>query len=198
MVEKIPIEVELSSVGAQFTPLELRLPDAMPREEWVRLGVKLNRSSQVINWWIGDWAAFGERKQYGDLKEFADLNGLDYGYLANMVYVSSRVKVSHRCESLPWSFHQVVAPLKPKEQAAWLEKASEEHISRSELRQRIRISNGESIALESEGKSVAMGTQHYDELKEWLRKRPDSFWTETTAAIWNKRIRELLNFIPPV
>ncbi len=192
--ETASIETELACVGARFTPLELRLPDALPKDEWIRLGVRLHRSGQVINWWIGDWATFGERKKYGDLKEFADLNDLDYGYLANMVYVSSRVEVSRRCESLPWSFHQVIAPLKPKEQSIWLKKAVEEHLPRALLRRQIRVSNGESSALESEGDTLKSGTKLYDDFLDWLRKRPADFWTSGRCIIWKERIEVVSEF----
>lgn len=191
----------LSECGAKFTPIELRLPDELSKEDWAEIGRQLLRRDQVMQWWIGDWAAFGsgdERqtgwRKKGALKEFCDLNGFNYQSVADKSWVSSNIHLSLRRENLSWTHCREVAPLKPKEQRFWLEKAAKSDLSVSELRREIRLANGEFNALHSEGQSIELGTKHYDDLMSWLTRRPEEFWTENCKRIWLDRLKELWQF----
>lgn len=186
---------KLALHGAHCTPIGLRLPDNLSERDWAQIGIKLHRSSERINWWIGDWAAFGagdERadgwRKRGALKEFCELNGIPYGTVKNRSYVSSNVLPQLRKENLPWSFYAEVAPLKPKEQRSWLDKAAKDNLSVSDLRRKIRLANGEFNALRSEGPSIELGTQHYDDMVAWLGGRQAEFWTDNVKRIWRERL----------
>lgn len=192
-IDSIPQKLE--ACGAHFTAMDLRLPEGLSQEDWADIGRRLLRADQVMQWWIGDWAAFGagdERhegwRKKGALAEFCTMNGFKKDYVRDKKYVSLNVHLSLRNENLPWSFYKEVAPLKPKEQKSWLQRAVKERLSVSTMRHQIRAAGGEINALENEGKSIPLGTQHYDDLTAWLDKRSAEFWTDTTKRIWRERL----------
>lgn len=91
----------------------LVLPEDLPYTEWERIGGTLKRMEKSVQWWIGDWLRFGERK-YGQMYSQAlDGTNFSYGSLANMKYVAEHVESSRRRENVPFSHHQEVASLSP-------------------------------------------------------------------------------------
>lgn len=103
-------------------------------EQWAEAGRGLQRIGRAWRWWLGDWIRYGERR-WGERYDAAiDLTGLEYGTLANVVYVANHVEFSRRRENLPWSLHHEVAPLPPDEQQAWLDRAEAEGMTRERLR----------------------------------------------------------------
>lgn len=193
IIESDPLVLELTAKGAKFNPLELRLPEQMPLEDWASVGRQLCRSDQVLKWWLGDWAAFGLRK-YGQLKEFAVANNLNYGGLRNAAWVSQNVELSRRRDNVEWSFHAEVASLKPKEQAAWLAKVESEGIARAELRRQIRQSGVKQNALESDGPVVKFISKSCDDLLHWLKTQPEKFWTDDRKTLWRGRLNPIVEF----
>lgn len=196
------LQIDLASTGARFTPVELKLPEDMPKADWSHIGQKLLRADQVMQWWIGDWAQFGAGnadkdgwRKKGALIEFCRANRVDYGNLRNKSYVSGAVHLSLRRDNVRWSFFQEIAPLKPREQRIWLEKVIDDELTVSNLRQQIRISKGEDNALVSDGPRMEFGVQYFDNLKGWLLKRPSEFWIPERRGIWEERIMELARIV---
>lgn len=187
------LERELASQQAQFSPLGLELPEGLDLDGWAAVGRRLLRVDQVMKWWLGDWAAFGERK-YGALKEFAEANGIDYGTLRNHAWVSGAVELSRRRDTLGWSKHAEVAALKPQEQTEWLAKAETEHLPVAGLRQQIRLSQGESNALEGDGPVVKFGLKAADDLEHWLKARPGEFWSPDRCEAVRARLKPIVEF----
>jgi hypothetical protein len=188
------LSVELAEKGARFTPIELALPEQMTLEEWAAIGRKLCRTGQVMQWWLGDWAAFGLRK-YGRLKEFAEANNLNYGALRNLAYVSSNIELSRRRDNVEWSKHMEVASLSPKEQSKWLLKAESEGLTRAELRSQIRLSLGNKNALiADDGPRIKFVSKLLDDLLFWLNSQQEAFWTTDRKAIWRVRLKPLVAF----
>jgi hypothetical protein len=199
------LQIDLASTGARFTPVALRLPEDMPKADWVHVGQKLLRADQVMQWWIGDWAQFGAGnpdkegwRKKGALIEFCKANRVDYSNVRNKSYVSGAVHLSLRRDNVRWSFFQEIAPLRPREQKEWLEKAVSQELTVSNLRQQIRISKGEQNALLSDGPRIEFGTQYFEELMGWLVKRPPEFWTVARKEIWEERIMKMAKFVGSV
>lgn len=187
-----------ASDGIKFTPLGLELPESMNEQDWANLGHKLLRMDRICQWWIGDWAQFGAGsedakgwRKHGALKAFCDTNGIDYGTTRDASWISGSVHLSLRRDNVEYSFYRELAPLKPKEQKKWLAVIVQEGIPRAELRRRIRISQGEESALESDGPVLASGTRHYEDLKAWIEGRPVGFWNEERLHIWESRVEAL-------
>lgn len=107
-------------------------------EQW---RAAMDWTQQVVKaspFWIGDLVNIGEHR-YGEMYSQAlDATAYCYGTLANMAYVCSRVDIYRRRELLSFSHHQVVAPLPPEQQTAWLEKALARSLTVQELRLQIK------------------------------------------------------------
>jgi hypothetical protein len=191
--ETIDLTEAFGKTGASFTGLELKLPETLTLEDWAAVGRKLVRVDQVTKWWLGDWAAFGLRK-YGQLKEFAEANGINYGGLRQMAWVSSSVELSRRRDNVDWSKHMEVAALKPRDQTKWLQKAATEEMPLAELRRQIRQSQATKNALESDGPTIKFISRACDDLIHWLTRQPADFWTTDRKAIWRKRLEPLVKF----
>lgn len=187
------LSLELAANGARFTTIELALPEDMALQEWAAIGRKLCRTGQVMMWWLGDWAAFGARK-YGQLKEFAEANNLNYAGLRQAAWVSQSVELSRRRDNVEWSKHMEVAALKPKDQVKWLLKAETEGLSRSELRSQIRLSQGTQNALVSDGPQIKFIQKARDDLLHWLTHRPSDFWNTDRKEYWRNLLRPLVAF----
>ena len=102
--------------------------------------------------------------------------------------------MSRRRDSLEWSKHAEVAALPPRDQLKWLDKMEKEQLPRSVVRQQIRISQGESNALVTDGPVTKFVTKALDDLLAWLGGRPEGFWTEDRRAIWRERLKPLVDF----
>lgn len=120
------------------------------------IGEFIRRSHQASGWWLADWLRYGEKR--ADWKErlddALDATGYTMKTLQNAKYLGENVSPSHRREDLDFSTHFEVAPLHPKEQKEWLEKAVAEGWSRSELRRHIRASKRVKVL---EGQAVLEG-----------------------------------------
>lgn len=66
----------------EITPTSLVLKDDTPRDKYEEIGAQLGRAESGINWFLGDWLAFGERK-WGELKATVEEVGLNYGTCRN-------------------------------------------------------------------------------------------------------------------
>lgn len=125
-----PVTGEISD-----TALALDLPENLSDDEWVQIGEQLCAGSKVINWWIGDWWAFGSHK-YGERAKLAaqGIFGREFQSLKDIGYVSRSFEASRR-RDLSFTHHREVASL-PADQADRLLVAAEaEGWSVREIRQ---------------------------------------------------------------
>lgn len=125
------------AIPGEITATGLVLPEDLPYERWVSIGDVLKRMEKSVQWWIGDWLRFGERK-YGEMYSQAlDVTGYEYSTLANMKWVADRIPFSERSENLSWSHHQQVASLEPGLQIELLDRAEEEGLSVRQLKDEV-------------------------------------------------------------
>lgn len=177
--------------GVEFSPLELRLPENLPEQEWVSIGQRLLRYERISQWWIGDWAAFGERK-YGALKEFCELNGYNYGTVRNKSWVSGSIHLTLRRDNIEPAFFQEISPFKPVDQKKWLKRIESEKLSVGDLRAQIRLSKGEANAAVSDGPKMGFIERGLDEFISWWRGRPTEFWTPERKAYWRQALKPIV------
>lgn len=112
---------ELALPGT-LTETSLELPEGMGIEDWIQVGDTLKRMSKSIQWWAGDWLAYGE-DHYGE-SAFQALERADKT-LANWATVCRKVERSRRRDDLPFSQHAEVTSLPPEEQTEVLGMAAE-------------------------------------------------------------------------
>jgi len=125
--------------GVELTRTSLALPDDLPFDDWQRLGTTLKDIEKSVQWWIGDWLNFGERRYGETYAQAVDATDYEAGTLRNAKWVASKVEMSRRRDNLSFSHHQEVAPLEPGEQDEWLDKALGGAWKRSELRKEMKL-----------------------------------------------------------
>ncbi len=133
-------EVVEQAIPGVLTATSLTLPPGLPRKRWVRVGQSLRAMERGIQFWVGDWLAFGEA-HYGE-EAFAELERSDKT-LANWATVARNVHPSRRRESLGFSHHAEVASLPPDEQDEVLTKAEEEDWTVRETREHVESRRSE-------------------------------------------------------
>lgn len=124
--------------NCKFTKTSLTISDGISKEQWTELGSFLKTVEGCVQFWIGDWIRFGEKKWGEKYKEAIEKTGLDYGTLRDYKWVAEKVDLSLRNDKLDYQHHKQIASLSPKEQEKWLNKAETENLTIRELRQAIR------------------------------------------------------------
>jgi len=125
----VPHETPALILPGRRSRTSLELPSDMFVEDWIACGQVLGSVEGSVQWWLGDWWAYGEHA-YGERKalfeEGGPLEELDYNLVKNNYgYVSAHVERSVRSDLLSWFHHRHVAPLSPDEQRSWLARALE-------------------------------------------------------------------------
>jgi hypothetical protein len=115
------------------------VPNAdLAHPEWIAAGRRLGSIGRCSQWWVGDWLRYGTVRWGEKYVEAAKITGYDPKSLRNIAYVASRYELSRRRDSLSWSHHAELAMLDPAEQDEWLDRASQDRLSVSDLRTELR------------------------------------------------------------
>lgn len=122
-------------IPGNFTQTSLTLKEGLTQKEWVEVGRSLRSMERGIQFWVGDWLAYGEAR-FGE-EAFADLERRDKT-LANWATVARKVAPSRRREDVQFSHHAEVASLPPAEQTEVLEEVKENHYTVGQTRDRVR------------------------------------------------------------
>jgi 16S rRNA G966 N2-methylase RsmD len=122
----------------QFKKNELVIADSVNNDEWLKIGAMLHFVEGAVQFWIGDWARFGDKRGfYTDSKvydQLEEVTGLDRTTIQTYKSVADSVPSLLRNKDISFSHHKEVAKLPPKEQKKFLELASEQHLSVRNLR----------------------------------------------------------------
>lgn len=128
------------------------LPETMTQEDWLRAGRLLGEIKGSVQWWIGDWWAFGEHR-YGERKalvEAEDWDAPDFQTCMNAASVCRAFReTSRRREVLGFAHHAEVAGLAPPDADALLDWAEENRASTRQLRLQVHRSRNAIGALPS-------------------------------------------------
>ena len=93
------------------------LPANMTEPEWQRAGALLSRVDGALNWWLGDWWAFGEHA-YGNRKalvESEEWEGPAFQTCRDAAWIAARFETSRRRDVVSFNHHKEVAALPPEE-----------------------------------------------------------------------------------
>jgi hypothetical protein len=140
-IEKVVQEKFNSMIEANFfhsikvTKTALKMPKWMPIEDWMVVGHVLKYAAEGIQFWIGDWMAYGGKK-YGE-SMWQALDAKDQT-LANWAWTARAVHPSRRREELPYSHHSEVAGLPADEQVEVLAEAVENNYTVKETREKVK------------------------------------------------------------
>lgn len=130
--------LDLISNNGHFTvgPTGLFINGEVSFEEWQSYGERLAFVEGAIQWVIGDWLNYGERK-WGEMYPGSE-NETQYDTWRDYKSVAKRVELSTRVDNLSWAHHRLVAPLPAKEQTEWLGVAVENGWSTRDLERELR------------------------------------------------------------
>ena len=131
-------KIKISSTGLKFAK-------DINYDEWEHIGTILQHIRGSVKWWIGDWIRYGEHKWGEKYSQAVEETNSSYQTLANIVWVTESIDISHRRENLSFGHHAEVASLDPKEQDKLLRIAEKEKLSVQELRQEVKKSKGISL-----------------------------------------------------
>lgn len=157
--------------------LSLSIPDETSFEDWQAIGRRLFARERVINWWIGDWWAFGEHR-YGERAKMAaeGIFGASFGTLANYGSVARSFETSRRRELVSFTHHAEVAALPPAEADAMLAKAADENLSTRDVRKAAML------------RKVALGIIRP---RDDVQDDPDYAALKAIAAYWNRASKDV-------
>lgn len=138
MVEEqhvIPMPSPIASVEYQGS--HYKLSEDIDYDTWEKKGSILQTIHAHINWWIGDWILFGEKKFPDKYSQAVFITGKSEPTLRNCAWVASVFSPEERIyDDLTFTHYLEVAGVKSKEERHWfLQKASEESLSALALRQ---------------------------------------------------------------
>lgn len=129
---------------AVFEKNKLTIHDSITVDEWKQLGQSLKQVEGSVQFWIGDWARYGDKRgftgKYTDPKvydELEEITGLDRGTLQQYKWVGEATSCT-RVQDLGFAHHREVAKLPVEKQEEFLKKASDEKLSVRDLREEIR------------------------------------------------------------
>lgn len=146
---------------ALFEKNKLTISENITLEEWKELGQSLRQVEGSVQFWIGDWARYGDKQgftgKYTDPKVYDELEaitGLDRNTVQIYKSVADNVDSLIRIKDLSFNHHREVAKLPPEKQELFLERASAENLSVRELREEVRKDSViyDEIALLPQGK----------------------------------------------
>lgn len=147
---------KLSAVGWQ-------LPKNMDEEQWLDCGTCLSRIEGAVQWWMGDWWAYGEDREWGRGVEIADKIGINYGTVRNYGTVARAYELSLRNDNLTFEHHRLaMAESNPRRRLEWLDQSVNEEWSANQLKaaiaQQAAIGRTKKVELEAErlGKFVVL------------------------------------------
>jgi N6-adenosine-specific RNA methylase IME4 len=129
---------------AKFEKNKLTINEDITIDEWKILGQSLKQVEGSVQFWIGDWARFGDKKgflgKYTDSKvydELEDITGLERNTIQQYKSIAEKTSCT-RVQDLDYAHHREVAKLPEVKQIEFLNLASENNLSVRELREEIR------------------------------------------------------------
>ena len=181
----------------------LEISDNTPFDEWMKLGEALKKANKTLQWWIGDWLNFGERKYGSMYGQAIDSTGYDYGTLANFKYVADKVEFSLRSENLSFNHHLLVAKLDEKQQKFWLKEAEKKDLSIKELKTAIKRGEASEVPIIKEKLKLDIRLGDFREL---IKELPDNSvdlilpappYPKEYLPLWSDLARESARVLKP-
>lgn len=192
MDEITNINNKLSLGNFYFDKTGLTVTGSPTFEEWQNCGDFLRQAEKSVQFWIGDWLNYGEKKYGETYSQALEITDYEYDTLRKTKYVSNQIEIGRRRPNLSFSHHQEVAPLSPYEQDKWLDRAENEGLTRNELRQEIRGSKLVEIELPAGKYSVIYADPPWQYENSGFNQSAESQYpTMSLEQICNLKINEL-------
>lgn len=140
MNELIATQPQLATDIGETTETAWIAPANMTYDEYASVGRTLQQVGRSLNWWIGDWLNYGERK-FGEMYAQAlEITGLSLESLTKYKAVAARIHPAIRVSELSWTHHLHVAYAPENLREALLHMAYYWSISSRDLKELLRLS----------------------------------------------------------
>ncbi len=107
--EVVEFEGRQLVLPGRVSTVGLDLPDDLSFEQWNGIGAALQGVGRSVQWWIGDWLRYGERR-YGEMYAQAiEETGRSYDNLRTAKAVAERIQFDRRRSNLSFGHHAEVA-----------------------------------------------------------------------------------------
>src|SRR3990167_10086589 len=127
--------------NCQITKTGLKFSERLTFEQWQEVGKQIQKIHGSIQWWIGDWLNFGEKK-YGEMYTQAiEETGLDYDTLAQYKRISKVFEFTPRGVNLSWSAHRELELAPEEKRVELLERANKEMMTSREIKEIVKGMN---------------------------------------------------------
>lgn len=124
------------TISGQFTATGLVINREISQTEWLSLREAIQNIKRAYQWIIGDWMLYGfEHGWSQDYVDMAALTGLKEKTVKEYTSICRNIPASIRMDRLSFGHFQLIAPLEDK--PAWIQRAVDEKLSISQLRQAI-------------------------------------------------------------
>lgn len=115
-------------------------------EQWEDCGKFIRKAEGAVHFWIGDWLNYGEAHYGETYTQAIDATNYDYQTIANDKWLSNKIQLSLRKETISNNHYQTIASLPEKEKEYWVDELVKDLIPVRELKQKIRQRNKEIAA----------------------------------------------------
>lgn len=134
---------------AKFELNKLIIDETITLDEWKSLGQSLRQVEGSVQFWIGDWARFGDKqgftgryvspKVYDELEEITGYNRQTIQTFKSVAENTEETRDSLRCrKDIGFSKFREVSSLETDKQIEFLEKSADEGLTVKELRDEVK------------------------------------------------------------
>lgn len=121
-----------------LTTTSLEIPQDATEDEWGEVGQTLLQLRGSIQWHLGDWLVYGDARQWGETyRRLAAQFEYEVQTLRVLAMVARNVHSLIRNQQLSFAHHRLVAGLSPEKQRFWLERAANEGLTLSQMKEAI-------------------------------------------------------------
>lgn len=120
-------------------PVGLEVKGRPNFDEWKNIGGLLRLMEHGIQWLIGDWVNWGEGEWGDKTAQVIDAELFSESTIRVYRWTAARIPTENRVPALTFSHHMAVSSMVTTEQQRWLERATKNTWSVSELKKQIKI-----------------------------------------------------------
>jgi len=177
-------DLPATTTGCNFSEMGITYAGDVTFDQWAQDGAVLKFFHRALAFCWGDWLNYGESRFGETYSQALEASDYEVGTLRNAKWVSSRIPVERRIPTLGYGHHQAVAPLEPKDQDKWLERAAKNKWTIADLR---RAMSGQPV--EAKGvKALPPSKDHEEKLatewwKGWKRENPHDILADSDRAM---------------
>jgi hypothetical protein len=167
--------------------------------EWHSLGMFLREAQERVQWWVGDWLNYGEKRAWGEMyTEAVEATGLEEGTLRDLAWTSRQFDLSRRHDNLSFKHHREVAALPPEQADGILDKAEAaiettgKPLSTREVRAMVREAKTAATQQPSPPAPELAPTEEFRLIYRWLEARRDA-WPESVRGEFRGFVENVLD-----